>query len=228
MLDVRSTDFAAILFDMDGLLLDTESIALKLFEETITQAGFEWSEEVGRLMIGRNGKDADALLSSHYGTDKRFSIGPVRAEFLNKYQTHLQERGVPLKPGAKELLGGLQRQGVDCALVTSSRRSLTDMKLQKAGIADFFQVRIYGDEVTRGKPDPQCYLLAAEKLVVEPRRCLVLEDSAPGITAALAAGMTAWWVPDKSPPTTELLEKGAVVFESLQKVWLRLESACQV
>jgi HAD superfamily hydrolase (TIGR01509 family) len=211
---------------MDGLLLDTESIALKLFAETVTHAGFEWSEEVGLLMIGRNGRDADALLSSHYG--EGFSTAEIRVEFLKKYQAHLQDSGVPLKQGAKELLNSLRKQTVSCALVTSSRRRLTDLKLQNAGIADFFQVQICGDEVNRGKPDPQCYLLAAEKLAVEPARCLVLEDSAPGITAALAAGMTAWWVPDKNPPTSELVEKGAMVFDSLQHVQQRLESICHV
>ncbi|MBN1378368.1 MAG: HAD family phosphatase [Gammaproteobacteria bacterium] len=208
--------FSAVLFDMDGLLLDTEKIALHLFAETIEKAGYKWSEEVGLQMIGRNGQDADALLSAHYGTG--FSIVEIRIAFLKSYQEHLLEKGVPVKDGARELLNELRRNKIPCALVTSSRRRITNLKLQGAALEQYFPVQICGDEVSKGKPDPQCYLIAADKLGLSANKCLVLEDSAPGIEAALAAGMTAWWVPDKIPATSELQKRGAMVFVDLGQV----------
>lgn len=214
------TEFSAILFDMDGLLLDTESIALKLLKETVEKFGFDWSDDIGIQMIGRNADDGDTLLASHYGAG--FSVVEIRVAFLKTYRDYLIDNGVPLKSGATELLKELKSSKVPCALVTSSRKKLTDLKLQGAGIAGYFQTVICGDEVKYGKPNPECYLLAAHKLATESGKCLVLEDSAPGIEAGLAADMTAWCVPDKTPLPVEFQARGVVVLGSLNEVRQRL------
>ena len=179
---------------MDGLLLDTERVALDVFAKTIEAAGFEWAPGVGMQLIGRNANDGDKILSNHYG--QSFDIKTIRQDFLLAYEQHIKLEGVKLKPGATEILLALEDALIPCAVVTSSRRRLTDLKLEKSGLRQFFAEQICGDEIKQGKPFPEGYLLAAEKLHVPPEQCLVLEDSGPGVQAGMAAGMTAWWIPD--------------------------------
>lgn len=213
LLDISRLPIAAVLFDMDGLLLDTETIALSVLAATIEGAGFTWSPAVGQRMLGRNGRDGDAILSEHYGVE--FDVKRIRAEFMRQYERHLRDHSIALKKGALNLLRYLESNRILLALVTSSRRSLTKLKLQKSGIIKYFTVQVCGDELCNGKPDPEGFLLAAEKLDVPPEQCLVLEDSAAGIQAALSAGMAAWWVPDQKPATKDLIDRGAIVYSDL-------------
>ena len=216
LLKISQSPITAVLFDMDGLLLDTEAVALKILAATIENAGFTWSPAVGQRMLGRNGRDGDAILSEHYGEE--FNVKRIRAEFMRQYEQHLREDGVALKKGALNLLRYLESKHIPRALVTSSRRSLTELKLQKSGIAEYFEIEVCGDELSKGKPDPEGFLLAAQKLDVPPEQCLVLEDSAAGIQAALTAGMVAWWVPDQKPATKDLIDQGAIVYSDLVSV----------
>ena len=213
-------EFDAILFDMDGLLLDTEAIALSVFAEAIERANFEWSPAIGQQLIGRNAHDGDQILTNHYGP--QFDVKTIRENFIEAYEKHLHDHEVPKKPGAEDLLVELQRRQLPRAVVTSSRRRLTDLKLIKSGFAKFFSVQICGDEIKQGKPDPEGYLLAAKQLNIQPERCLVLEDSAPGIQAASAAGMTAWWVPDQKVQSVDQAPQSIVRCVDLHEVKQRL------
>lgn len=209
-------DFEALLFDMDGLLLDTEGMSLSVLSATVEKAGFVWSAEVGRQLIGRNAQDGDEVMRQHYGFS--FDVKQIRQNFIQAYEQHIRNEIVPHKAGAESLLKVLQSKQVLRALVTSSRRRLTDLKLAKSGLAKYFPVQICGDEISRGKPDPEGYLLAAEKLGVEPDKCLVLEDSMPGIRAAIAAGMSAAWIPDQHAGLVEEPANGVLRFSDLLAV----------
>jgi HAD superfamily hydrolase (TIGR01509 family) len=184
--------YDALLFDLDGTLIDTESISI----ETGLAAFASHGHAVGR-----------AFLESLVGTDDPTAEGMIRAAFPNidliaVSRTHRAaflertEADLPLKPGASELLAALQ---VPSAIVTSSRRDSARRKLVVAGIADAFAHVVTLDDVTAAKPAPDAYLLAASLLGVSPGRCLVFEDSEIGAQAAHRAGCVVVQVPDVIP-----------------------------
>jgi len=214
------TPVRALVFDMDGLLLDTERIALGLLADTANSLGLSWNEAAGLGMVGLNERDSDAWLSSHFGPD--YPVRDLRAAFNQRYHQRIENGPLPLKPGARELLAWLEAREIPCAVATSTRCALARRKLQQAGIDAFFRAVIGGDQVARGKPAGDIYLAATAALGVAPQHALALEDSDAGIAAALAAGCQALMVPDVRPPAAATLACGVTVLGSLAEVAARL------
>lgn len=174
---------AAVLWDMDGTLVDTEPFWMAAEGALAAEFGLAWTAEHAARMIGLPLVEAAEVLRAH-GVD--LVADDVVDRLLGQVVARVREV-VPWQPGARELLDALGRAGVPCALVTMSYRPLTDAVL--AGLpGDTFAVVVPGDEVTHGKPHPEPYLVAAERLGVDPTACVALEDSPPGIASALAAG----------------------------------------
>lgn len=211
---------AAVLFDMDGLLLDSERISLAIMAECAAELGLAWSHEVGLRIVGRNVVDGDQILREHFRNDA--GLDTLRVIFRTRYDRHIAEHPIPLKPGVIELLDLLEAHGIRRAVATSTQRERAARKLERNGILRRFDALVGGDDVARGKPAPDIFLAAARALDVEPLRCLVLEDSNSGARAGLAANMVVVVVPDLLEPESEVLALGAHCQPSLLEVAARL------
>ena len=204
----------ALVFDMDGLLLDTERIAREAFCEACREAGWPDPDfDVYARCIGGTGGDEGAILRAGYGPD--FPWEAVRDGWWRRYHEHVEHRPVPVKPGATELLSYCVESGLPCALATSTRAALAQTKLSLAGLDGYFRIRVTGDMVRWGKPHPEPYLAAAERLGASPERCWAFEDSSNGVRSACAAGFAVFQVPDLVEPPPELRRLGYTVLESL-------------
>jgi HAD superfamily hydrolase (TIGR01509 family) len=182
----------AVLFDMDGLLIDSEPLWTIAENELAESLGGTFTPEIKAAMIGKRLEIAVPILLAGVG---RPDADPLEAgEWLLSRMTELFAERLPLQPGAQELLDAVRQDGVPAALVSSSYRRLVDAALQQVG-ADRFAVSIAGDEVENSKPDPEPYVTAAGRLGVPPRQCVVLEDSEAGARSAVAAGCPCVVVP---------------------------------
>ncbi|WP_432495969.1 HAD family hydrolase [Kineococcus gypseus] len=178
---------AAVLWDMDGTLVDTEPHWIAAEHALMARHGAGWSHERALQLVGRALPDSGRLLAEHLAAETGVHLEPAAiVEELLAEVVRQVSASVVWRPGALELLGELGRRGVPCALVTMSYRSLAGTVA--ALVPGAFAVVVAGDEVARGKPAPDPYLRAAELLGVDPARCVVLEDSAPGVASGEAAG----------------------------------------
>ncbi|WP_421994667.1 HAD family hydrolase [Reyranella sp.] len=190
----------AALFDMDGLLLDTEALYIEAMQAAAETLGRDLPMDLCHAMVGVPGHECNLMIEAHYG--EGFSI----AEFRGHFSAHLRrllEAGIPLKPGVVELLEFLAGRGLKLAVATSAGRATAENHLGKAGLLDRFQAVATRDDVEHAKPDPGVYLEAARRLGVPPRHCLAFEDSNIGLAAAHAAGAMAFMVPDLLQPLPE-------------------------
>jgi HAD superfamily hydrolase (TIGR01509 family) len=191
----------AVLLDMDGTILDTETIYVGAMFAALAEMGFDLPQRLVHAMIGRPGKECIDLVRAEYGP--RFSY----EAFQPRYVAHRTERmrgGIPLKPGTAELLDYLDRAGLPVAVATSSTRRNAEENLAATGLLPRFAAVLTRDDVTDPKPHPALFLKAAEAAGVAPGACLAVEDSHVGVRAAHAAGAMTVMVPDMLAPTDEI------------------------
>ncbi|MFC6285235.1 HAD family hydrolase [Nocardioides sp. GCM10027113] len=189
------TDYAAVLWDMDGTLVETEPYWIAAEYELAEKYGGTWSQEHALNLVGNDLLDSGRYIREHMGID----LEPAEiVEQLLASVTRQVEQAVPWRPGARELLADLRAHGVRCALVTMSWRTFVAPVLAALPEGTFEAV-ITGDVVSHGKPHPEPYLKAARDLGVEPADCLAVEDSNTGARSAEAAGCTVLVVPNHVP-----------------------------
>ena len=188
---------AAVLFDMDGLMFDTETLAFRAWSRALAEHGLEMRTSDYSRLIGRNMADARLILLDAYGPDT--PVDALDAARFRYSSAEVAERGVPLKPGLVALLDALDALGIPRAMATSTGRERATALLERAGLAGRFHAIVCGDDITRGKPAPDIFLVAARRLDAPATSCLVLEDSEPGVRAAHAARMKTVLVPDLAP-----------------------------
>jgi HAD superfamily hydrolase (TIGR01509 family) len=205
----------AVLLDMDGTLLDTEPSYVSALTAALDAFGYPDATATCHALIGIPGAECEALLSARYG--ENFPLADVIEAFAVRSDEIFRE-GMPLKPGTIELLDALREAGCPFAVVTSTSRQTAERHLTFGGIRARFDTLVTFDDVARGKPSPDIYLLAAARLGVRPQACVAIEDSNPGIAAAYAAEMIAIMVPDLVPPTEETRAKCAAVLPDLHEV----------
>jgi beta-phosphoglucomutase-like phosphatase (HAD superfamily) len=213
---------AAVVFDMDGLLLDTETLVRTAQFEAGEALGHPMSDAIFHRLIGKPKASGDAELMAHFGPHF-----PLEA-FDEAWRRHFGQACsacMPLKPGARELLEWLDEARIPRALATSTGGAAARRHLDQAGILHFFTVLVTADDVARGKPDPEPYLTAAQRLDLSPLECLALEDSHNGIRSATSAGMTTIMVPDLMPARPEVAGLCAAVLPDLHEVRAAIQTS---
>jgi HAD superfamily hydrolase (TIGR01509 family) len=207
--------FSAVVFDMDGTLLDTELVFRSIVFEVSTGLGYEMTDDVHLGMVGSSHERTNALLVEAYGVTFPYALFDEQCRAIMHER---MEQVVPIKAGALEILAELQARGIPAAVATSSRSHHAYTHLGKAGLLDMFETVVTRDDVEHPKPHPEPYLTAAKRLGVVPEDCLALEDSHSGVRAAHAAGMQTVMVPDLVRPSREITELCAAVMDSLHHV----------
>lgn len=185
----------AVLWDMDGTLVDTEPYWIESEYDLVEKHGGTWSDEHALSLVGNDLIDSGRYIREHAGID--LEPADIVEELLDRVVARVEER-VPWQPGAVELLADLRAHGVRCALVTMSYRRFV-APILAALPRDTFEVVVTGDAVTQGKPHPEPYQKAAAVLGIEPRHTLAIEDSNTGARSAEAAGCTVLVVPNHVP-----------------------------
>lgn len=214
---LRLAPFQAVIFDMDGTILDTESVFRTIVFEVCTELGFEMTDAVHMAMVGGSHENTNRLLVESYGVTFPYALFDERCRVIMRERSH---GGVPVKRGARELIGELRERGIPTAVATSSRNPHAHHHLGAAGLLDLFETVVTRDDVVNPKPHPEPYLTAARRLGVDPLHCLALEDSHSGVRAAHAAGMQTVMVPDLVHPNDDIRALGIAVMESLDHVRL--------
>lgn len=210
-----------VIFDMDGLMFDTERASMRVWGQQLAKHGWQFTPELGNAIRGRNDAGIRAVLEEAYGPD--FEYVPVRDGVRVGLIELLDAEGMPVKPGLRELLAWLEENHIPRSIASSSRRVSVEHHCKGAGVMEYFDTLICGDMVTHSKPDPEIFLLAAKTMGVAPEECLVLEDSFNGVRAGHAGGFVTVMVPDMDAPTPEIDALYTRKAESLLDVlaWLK-------
>jgi HAD superfamily hydrolase (TIGR01509 family) len=202
----------AVIFDLDGVLLDSESVWVRVKREFTEESGGHWKESAQWDMLGMSSIEWSRYMHDELGVP----VPPERisSEVADRLAQQYRQR-LPLLPGAVEAVQSLARDW-PLALATSSNRKVVDLVLELADIAGEFEATVSSEEVSAGKPAPDVYLETARRLEVDPSACVAIEDSTNGIRSAHAAGMAVIAVPNKDfPPEPAALELAALVLDSL-------------
>lgn len=204
------------IFDMDGLLLDTERLFMEKRAGLLPSYGYVHREEDYIRTLGTSGKDLYAILSEIYGPDYPGVEISKRSRELQLQ--HMRTYGAPVKAGIPELLEWIHGQHIPCCVATATASVYADEILRLGGIREYFSFIIGGDQISHSKPDPEIFLAACKKGSVSPDDALVLEDSENGILAANAAGIPVICIPDIKHPDETIAEMTAAVLPDAGKV----------
>ena len=206
----------AVIFDMDGVIFDSERAVYNGWVELSRKYGFRDLDEVYIKCIGVNAAATRQIFLAHYGAD--FPYDRYRQEQSENYHRRYDGGLLPLKPGIRELLAFLKNEGYGTAIASSTRSAVVIRQIEDAGLAPFFEAVIGGETIAAGKPAPDIFLEAARRLGAAPADTFVIEDSYNGIRAACAGGFIPIMVPDMLPPDDEMRRKARRIFRDLMEV----------
>jgi beta-phosphoglucomutase len=212
---------SAVVFDMDGLMVDTESINRLAWQQAAGDLGYALTDEFYFTLLGRTTGDCESLVQGRLGPE--FPMDEFRLRRRRLWKAQVDGGGIAAKPGLLDLLSFLEARRIPLAVATSSQALSAESSLRSAGVRDRFGIIVSGDQVACGKPAPDIYLEAARRLGVESTSCVALEDSDSGVHAACAAGMTTVMVPDLKPPSPESRARAFCVVGSLYEARTAIE-----
>ena len=219
---MKLSELDAIVFDMDGVIFDTETIALRSWQDTADAHNLGDITETAMKCVGRSTVDTLKIFEEAYGD--RISIKQMHIECINRFNEIMQTEGLPVKLGARELLEHLKANGIKVALASSTTYDRVVMELKDADLFKYFRVIVGGDMIEHSKPEPEIYLLACEKLGADPKKSAAVEDSRNGIISASRAGMMPFLVPDIIEPDEEMKRLAHKQFKDLLEVKDYLEA----
>lgn len=203
----------AVLFDMDGVLIDSEKIGAQAVREALQEMGLPVKDDILQRMIGANATETTLMMENHYGP------GYSHQQFIDtfhKIEQRMLDGEIPQPmPGVTQLLPWLKENGYTLAVASSTRIEKVKYYMEALGLAPYFTTMVGGDMVQNGKPAPDIFLKAAAEVGISPEDCLVVEDSYNGVRSASAAGCHTVMVPDTLPPTDEMLEKADTILPQL-------------
>lgn len=203
----------AVVFDMDGVIFDSERRVLECWQQVAANHGFEGIEGVFYNCLGLNRAKTKLVMLKHYGED--FPYEEFRQEASVLFHSRYDGGRLPMKPGVVEMLTALKEHGMKVALATSTRSQTVLPDLRDAGILPYFDAVVCGDMVENGKPAPDIFLKACELVGVAPEEAFGIEDSFNGIRSATSAGLRTIMVPDMKEPDEEMRGLAEVVLPSL-------------
>jgi len=212
----------AVVFDLDGVLIDSEQLWDEVREELARERGGRWHDRAQADMMGMSSPEWSQYMHDVIGLAE--PPEEINAEVVRRLQGRYREH-LPLLPGGREAVERLAAS-LPLGLASSSNREIIDLVLEESGLARFFRATVSSEEVERGKPAPDVYLEAARRLGVSPERCAAIEDSGNGIRSAHAAGMRVVAIPNpRYPPDDEVLGGADLVLESLDDLTVERVSA---
>ena len=213
--------YQAVVFDMDGVIFDTERLVIEFWKEVAKKHNIPNIEHTCIQCLGTNRVRTREIFMENYGAD--FPFDPYCAEVTELFNTHYKGVPLPTKPGIRELLSYLQEQDIKVGLASSTAQHLVRDEIGTAGLLPYFQTLVCGDMVEHSKPAPDIFLKACEILNADPTKSIAIEDSFNGIRSAHCAGMTPIMVPDQVQPTDEIRTLAFHVMPSLLDVlnWLK-------
>lgn len=219
---MKLSELDAVVFDMDGVIFDTETTALRSWQDAADAHGLGDITRTALKCVGRNTVETMKIFEEAYG--ERVSIEQMHAECVMRFREIVQLEGIPVKKGARELLDHLKQSGAKVALASSTNYETVVSELKAADLFHYFQVIVGGDMTERSKPEPDIYLLACKKLGADPRKSAAVEDSRNGLISASRAGMLPLLVPDIIKPDEEMLSLCHRKFDNLLEVKDYLEA----
>lgn len=211
-----------VIFDVDGVIFDTERISAEFWDKTMRKYGYTMGVKTYANVMGRDRAGVIAGLEEAYNYDPKLDFGALSTEKTADMVEALDSGRIPVKEGVFEIIDYLEKNGYKKAVATSTRKSRAKKRLEKEHIYEHMDAFMYGDEVKESKPNPEIFLKAAEKINLKPEECLVIEDSPAGIEAARAGGFLCINVVDLKEPTDEMIAHSLARYNSLLEVidWL--------
>lgn len=212
---------AGIIFDMDGLMFDTERLSSQCWTTLGQEINMDIPESLLARLRGLTRPEHRAEFIRYF--DGQVDYDDIIARHQKLFWSFVGKSGLPVKPGLTELLTFLKEKSIPTAMATASNSERAGQYLDLTGLRPFFQHLIFGDQASKGKPDPELFLLAASQLHASPKNCIVLEDSINGVQAGLAGGFQTIMIPDLTQPYPELEKKLCAKFDTLFQVISYLE-----
>ncbi|WP_101772553.1 HAD family hydrolase [Peptostreptococcus faecalis] len=215
------SNIKGVIFDMDGVIFDTESMSSDFWRKTMAKYGHEMNDEIYSEVMGRNKEGVIEGLESIY-KDPSIDFRKISEEKTAAMVEQLDKNPIPTLPGIYEIIEYLKLKGYKMGVATSTRKFRAEKRLKKENIYDHMHAFMYGDEVEKSKPHPEIFLKTAQMLNLEPGECLVLEDSPSGIEAAYNGGFKCINVVDMKKPTEQMKKRTIAICDDLFEVidWL--------
>lgn len=206
----------AVIFDMDGVIFDTEKVYLDIWIEVFEKYGYKMTKELYVNVMGTGRKNVIKTFLENFGDD--LPIEKMYEEKDNQLFYIIENQGIPLKEGVKELFSMLKEKNYKIALATSAKRERVEKQIKDKWLKESFDAIVCGDDVEKGKPSPDIFLKAAKKIDVEAENCFVVEDSPAGIKAAFSGGMKGIHVEDLKAADEDILKYCEKNFKNLQEI----------
>lgn len=207
---------SAVIFDMDGVIFDTERVYLNIWKKVYKENGYEMTDDFYKTLIGRDRKSVSLSLIEKFGVD--FPIDNIFKYCDQNLKEAIDSGKVPVKKGALEIFEYLKNNNYKMAIATSSHKAKLEMQLKIHNLEEVFDAIICSDDVSKSKPDPEIFIVAANKLNKIPEECIVIEDSPSGIKAAFNAGIESIHVEDLVAPNEEMKKCSKKQFKDLVQV----------